>query len=245
MSTAANSLTVWRYASTDPRLGRHQVHDERSRNFALAPVPLPRAPVMHERRAPIFDQGHIGSCTANAGLGMMASMPKSGAVANRLWTMDVDPATWVEADALKLYEEETRLDDREIPGHYPPDDTGSASLYVGKALRARGWVATYWHGFSLTSTLGWLGRQPVIVGIPWLESMFTPDRQHHLVVDRRSGIAGGHEVCLDDIDPDRSLVRVCNSWGKDWPRSDEGRAWLSYADLGWLLSQGGDALTVS
>lgn len=239
MSAPEISRRVVTFHHDDPRLGRHLVHDERSRAFALEPVALPTAKVLHTRRAPIFDQGEVGSCTGNAGLGMLASMPT---LPPALVAKGVDPALWTERDAVELYSEETRLDDREIPGHYPPEDTGSAGLYLCKALKARGWITTYRHGFALTTALGWLGHQPIAIGIPWLNSMFQPSRLHHLRVDRRSGVAGGHEVCLDGIDPGRSLVRVCNSWGESW--GDGGRAWLSYADLGWLLSQGGDAVAV-
>lgn len=216
---------------SDPRLGRHQVHDERSRDFALAPVALPIVPVLHQRHRPIFDQGQLGSCTANAALGMLSTGP--------LW----DGKPWTEAGAIKLYEEETLLDDRYIPGHYPPDDTGSAGIYSCKALANRNLISKYQHAFSLTTALGWLGRQPISIGIPWLESMFTPGKGALLTVDHRSPVAGGHQVCVDAIDPVHSRVRIANSWGPSW--GDHGWAWMTYADLGWLLQQGGDAVTVT
>ena len=213
-------------------LGRHQVHDERSRSYALAPVALPTKTVLHQRHVPIFDQGDLGSCTANAALGMISTGP-----------LNIGKP-FVEADAVALYHEETLLDDTEIPGHYPPDDTGSAGIYSCKALRNRGYIASYRHAFSLTTALGWLGKQPISIGIPWLNSMFDPAKKTALIiVDKRSGVAGGHQVCLDGINPTTSQVRVANSWGPGW--GDGGRAWLAYADLGWLLGQGGDAVTVT
>ena len=59
------------------RLGRHQLHDPMSRGFpasALLPDPA-RVPatVMHEQHVPPFDQGRLGSCTANAALGLLVS----------------------------------------------------------------------------------------------------------------------------------------------------------------------------
>lgn len=215
----------------DPRLGRHQVHDERSRAYALEAVALPTVPVLHQRHRPIFDQGSLGSCTANAALGMLSTGP--------LW----DGQPWTEADCIKLYSEETLLDDAEIPGHYPPDDTGSAGIYSCKALKNRKLITKYQHAFSLTTALGWLGRQPISIGIPWLESMFTPGKGALLTVDRRSAVAGGHQVCVDGIEPARSRVRIANSWGPSW--GDHGWCWMTYADLGWLLAQGGDAVTVT
>lgn len=217
---------------SDPRLGRHRVHDERSRAFALEPVALPTTPVMHTRRLPIFDQGILGSCTANAALGMLCTGP-----------LDIGKQ-WTEQDAVTFYSAETVLDDTMgIPGHYPPDDTGSCGLASMKVAKQNGWITGYRHAFSVTTALGWLGKQPISIGIPWLNSMFTPDKNAQIHVDHRSGIAGGHQVCLDGIDPTHSLVRIANSWGTSW--GDHGHAWLTYADLTWLLHQGGDAVTAT
>lgn len=214
----------------DPRLGRHQVHDPRSRAFALEAVRLPTRRVLHERHVDIFDQKTLGSCTANAALGLLSTGP--------LW----DNHPWTELDAVQLYREETRLDDRAIPGHWEPDDTGSAGIYSCQALKARGLITSYRHAFSLTTALGWLGIQPISIGIPWLNSMMDPTSGGLIVVDRRSGVAGGHQVCVDGIDPKHSLVRIANSWGPSW--GDRGWGWIKYDDLGWLLSKGGDVVTV-
>jgi len=210
-------------------LGRHQVHDERSRAFALEPVALPTKTVLHERHTPIFDQGELGCCTACALLGMLSTGPLN---LGKAFTL---------ADAHRVYHDETLIDDSTIPGHWPPTDTGSAGIYSCKVAVQRAWISSYRHAFSLTAALGWLGRQPVSIGVPWMTSMFEPGRGALLKVDRRSGVEGGHQVCLDGIDPAHSRVRLANSWGSSW--GDGGRAWLSYEDLGWLLNQGGDAVT--
>jgi hypothetical protein len=232
------SRRVVTFHHVDPRLGRHLVHDDRSRKFALSTAPLPKVPVLHDRAIPILNQGDLGSCTANAQLGMLASGPFPALLKAR----GIDVTRWTEDDAVSLYEQETSLDDREIPGRYPPEDTGSAGLYACQASRARGWISGYRHAFTTPTALGWLGRQPISIGIPWFNSMFEPDPRSHIVaVNRRSGIAGGHQVCLDGIDPKWSMVRLANSWGTSW--GDHGRAWLSFSDLRYLLSQGGDAVT--
>jgi hypothetical protein len=216
---------------TDTRLGRHQVHDERSRAFALAPVKLPTKRVLHERSIPVFDQQAVGCCTACAQLGMLSTGPLD---LGKPFTID---------DVHGFYHDETVADEREIPGVWPPTDTGSAGVYACKVAKARGWIVSYRHAFDVTTAIGWLGKQPISIGIPWLVSMFEPNRQHVIPVDRRSGVAGGHQVCLDGVDPARSLVRVCNSWGPSF--GDHGWAWLRFADLAWLLSKGGDAVTAS
>jgi hypothetical protein len=213
-------------------LGRHQVHDERSRAFALKPVALPTKTVLHQRFIPIFDQSDLGCCTAAAELGMLST----GALnLGKKFTM---------GDVQDFYHAETMIDDAEIPGHWPPTDTGSAGIYASRVAKQRGWIASYQHAFSVTTLLGWLGRQPASIGVPWLNSMFEPSSKTALLkVDKRSGVAGGHQVCLDGIDPKTSRVRVANSWGTSW--GDHGRAWLRYDDLAWLLGQGGDAVTAT
>lgn len=227
-----HGVEVRTFTPVDGRLGRHQVHDPRSRAFALPTGARPTKRVVHTRHDPVWDQGAIGSCTANAALALLVTGPN--------WN---GHASFTEADAVALYGEETRLDDREIPGHYPPDDTGSAGVYSMAALRARGLIASYWHGFSTTAVLSELALRPVSVGIPWYESMFDPDPRTGLItVDRRSGIAGGHQIPLDEINPSRKQVGLTNSWGEGWGLG--GRAYLAYADLTALLGDGGDAVSV-
>lgn len=218
------------YAPTDPRLGRHVIHDDRSWDYRIARAPLPTKTVMHERHLPVWDQGNVGSCTANAALGMLATGP--------FWKPEY---RFTEQDALKLYEEETALDDNEIPGRYPPDDTGSSGLYACKALKNRGLIASYAFLFTTNAVIAQVGVNPVIIGIPWFEGMFKPNIFGNCTPKGR--IAGGHEIVLDGVDPKRERVRFTNSWGASWGKS--GRAYLTYRSLDMLLKQNGDAVTVS
>lgn len=210
-------------------LGRHQAHDERSRAYALPARALPTAPVMHERHIAVFDQGDLGCCTAAAQLGMLATGPLD---LRKRFTL---------ADVHAFYHDETVADEADIPGVWPPEDTGSAGIYACKVSRARGWISAYQHAFSPTTAIGWLGHQPMSIGIPWLNSMFDLAKGNIISVDRRSGVAGGHQVCADGVDPMHSMIRITNSWGTGW--GDHGRAWMRYSDLAWLLGQGGDAVT--
>src|SRR5206468_1945781 len=97
--------------------------------------------------------------------------------------------------------------------------------------------------FTLTAALAELAARPISIGIPWLNSMFEPDPHSGVIpVDRRSGVAGGHQVCLDGVLPELRRVRVANSWGAGWGKG--GWGYLSYTDLAWLLGQGGDVVSV-
>lgn len=213
---------------TDRRLGRHRVHDARSRSFAFGAASKPPTKSgEHKRVAPIWDQGDVGSCTGNAAMGCLMTAP--------LWR-----AGWkfTEADALKLYILETQIDDREIPGHYPPDDTGSAGIYSAKALRKMGLISGWLTAFGLNATLNALVSGPVSLGIPWPESFMDPARDGLLKMGKRPRYAGGHQVELTGVDCTRQLVKVANSWGPGWGAN--GYGFMRWADLGYLLADGGD-----
>jgi len=205
-------------------LGRHLEpnHDPASRAFPAAVAPL--VTTLHAHRGPVLDQGQLGSCTGNA-------------VSQALNTDPLRPAErrlLTEADAVGIYTWATHHDP--YPGAYPPDDTGSSGLAVAKAARKLGLIHSYRHAFGLDHALGALVLAPVIIGIPWLADMFTPDPDGYL--SRTGTVAGGHEVALIGLDVEHRNVTVLNSWGSGW--GNGGTALMHWADLDALLGQGGD-----
>jgi hypothetical protein len=70
-----------RIPSTDPRLGRHVLHDSQSRRFPVDTAGLSIVSVRHTRRIAILDQGQLGSCTGNAGVGCLGTDPYYGTLA--------------------------------------------------------------------------------------------------------------------------------------------------------------------
>lgn len=215
-------------------LGRVKQHDPRSIHYAL-PV-WPRAalkPVDWTRRAPIFDQGDLGSCTGNAAAGLVGTdaLGYTGATSVEI---SGNALTVDEKLALQVYSLATQLD--EFQGAYPPDDTGSSGLGAAKALVKLGLVSVYQHAFSLDALDTALQRGPVMIGVDWYNSMFTPTNQGLVTVDRKSGLAGGHEFVVSGWDG--ALYRIDNSWGTGWGRS--GSAYFRRSDLGVLLAADGD-----
>jgi hypothetical protein len=212
------------------RLGRHVLHDPASRAFDAAHLERPRPLIttLHASRVPPWDQGDIGSCTANAALGCLVTAPNHCQRA-----LDED-------DARTLYRAETRIDDSRIPGHWEPEDTGSTGLWSMKALHQAGLISSYHHAFRLSTVLHLLLDRPVSTGVTWYESMFQVDDEHTIKVDFDSPVAGGHQVCLVGLDVDREAVRVRNSWGTGW--ADGGYAWLLWKDYDRLLMEDGDAV---
>lgn len=227
-----------------PLLGRHVRHDPASRAFAFPTAGLTLKSVRHERRIPVLDQGQLGSCTGNAGVGCLGTDPFYATVAllplrhtgsrqladgRLLYALD-------EEGAVQLYSAATRLDD--APAQYPPTDTGSDGLSVAKALKAAGEISGYQHTFSLQDALLALTVTPFITGVTWYNSMFNPDADGRLIVDPKSGVAGGHEFVVDQLDVEHQRVWMTNSWGAGW--GAQGRAYLTWDDYGALLADQGD-----
>jgi hypothetical protein len=206
---------------TGKRLGRHLFHDSRS-----IAHPSPMAPsvvtVHHERRVAIFNQGELGSCTGNAGAGMMCTGP-------------FGKEDLTEDDAVRLYSEATHLDN--IYGAYPPKDTGSSGLAIMKALVRRGWIKAYAHAFGLDHFLRSLVLRPGIVGVGWREGCDEPDAEG--LVSYTGELRGGHEIEALGIDAERGRVIFANSWGEEW--GAKGFFSMTFADVKKALKDGGDA----
>lgn len=212
-----------------PGLGRHVLHDARSRDYdadSLVTQVTREATTYHQRVVPPWDQGQVGACTAFAALGLMMTEPFVGA------------HSFTEQDALRFYSEETRLDDRQIPGEYPPDDTGSTGLWSMKVLRNWLLIPGYKHAFSIGTVKRLLQVAPVSFGFAWYQSMFEVDRHGFLKVNTASGLAGGHQLDGTAVDYERQAVQLTNSWGVDW--GVRGTAYLRFSDLETLLRLHGD-----
>jgi hypothetical protein len=204
-------------------LGRHQEHDPRSKQFPAAQAVAIKS-VEWQFHGQVLDQGQLGSCTGNAGVDTMMTGP--------YW--DHLKRTFVEADAVALYEVATHID--RVPGSYPPNDTGSSGLAVCRAMKMRGWISAYHHAFGVHHALGALMLAPVMVGIPWYERMFDPDPDGTVHVG--GGVAGGHEICCLGYDTGTRKLKFLNSWGTGWGAA--GYFFMSDGDFASLLAQGGD-----
>jgi hypothetical protein len=237
--------------STPPRpgLGRIQHHDPR--NLGYAHGVLPKAAIQSvtwPRHTPILDQGQLGSCTANALTGALGT-DSAGRTATAQVTVKADSKgifkagtyTLDEDFAVLAYQLNTRLDD--IEGQYKPDDTGSSGPACGKTAKALGLASGYTHAFSYDAMRSALQSGPVLIGIDWYNSMFDPKPDGQIVVDKTSGLAGGHELLIREYDADRDIAWADNSWGRSW--GINGRGYFKGAHLRMLLSDGGDVTVLA
>lgn len=205
------------------RLGRHVVHDPRSRNFAADAAATIKS-VQHSAVGLPLDQGNIGSCTANALCGALDSAPDNTAAGRRFG----------ESDAVSLYELETKLEGQP----YPPNDPGGSGLMVCKAAKHLGWISSYKHAFGIDHALRALALRPVITGVNWYTSFDDPDANGLVAIAPGATVRGGHEVVADGIDAPNQLVWFWNSWGKSYGL--DGRFCMSFDTWAQLLTEQGD-----
>lgn len=223
-----------------PKLGRNIAHDAMSVHYRPRRAKI--ASAVFPRFTPILDQGQIGKCTCEAAGGILGTAPFWPTVASALQTTLSEESTadeWTSA----LYHDETELEDP--TDAFPPNDPGGSGLFVSKVLKARGLVAGYTHALGLQEALGALTLSPGLLGIPWYNSMFDAATDGTIKVDPTSGLAGGHELLIREIDvtvdsagDPSGWVWLDNSWGSSWGAAGRGK--LSVSDFDYLLKESGD-----
>lgn len=227
-------LVVRERLAHHPLLGRNINHDSQSWAYRVRRTGRPIVDVRHAAHMPVLNQGSLGSCTGNAGIGCLGRDPFYGTLTGT----GKFPLT--EDGAVALYSRATGVDP--YAGTYPPNDTGSDGLSIAKVLKAEGMISGYLWAFTPQEALEALMDRPVITGVPWFNSMFDPQPNGECVVNPASGDAGGHEVCVDQFEfaggADGGRVWFSNSWGEGWGRN--GRAWWSFNAWSRLLAMNGD-----
>lgn len=224
------------------RTGRHIQHDEQSRNFEIARKVVKIHSVTHGLEAKALDQGDLGSCTGNAGgqwLNCAANVTARVKFNNKVFdgVRFQGRKYCTEDNAIQIYSGGTNYDD--IPGAYPPLDTGGTSLGIGKYLSAIGVISAYHWTFDYKSFLSALMAGPVLLGINWYDEMFDPDGFGVIKIDGR--LAGGHELLARGYDFRKKRVRLRNSWSPKW--GIMGDCWIGDEDLEQLLiHEQGDAM---
>jgi hypothetical protein len=220
-----SDLKVKRIESTDPRLGRHVVHDERSRAFGLTPA-VDKA-TWRTKSIRIYDpvpnpNQVLGDCTGCAKSMMM------NAAGNRVTGVVLNLK-----DADRIYSLATTLDP--FPGSYPPDDTGSSGLGAAKAAVKLGIGGAYSWIFNGADGVvqAVMAGHVVNVGTRWDERMF--DQDAHGFVTPGGAVAGGHEWTIHGYDLTKDALRGRCWWG------DFRDFWIKRTHLDELLADDGDA----
>lgn len=138
-------------------------------------------------------------------------------------------------------------------GSYPganPTYEGSSVLAGAKVCTSLGFYSEYRWAITAQDVAGTIGYEgPSILGLNWWTNMFNPDKDGFL---RPTGkIEGGHCICAyavkfhfkgmfswfnrswENVDYDKSYIKVWNSWGPSW--GENGTAKISLRDLSQLI----------
>lgn len=229
-----------RYQANHKKLGRHVEHDPRSHEYPLPRRAAPRSNVQHPTYGDVLNQGNIGACTGFAAAHILNTGPllRAALVAKKLPLRTT-------ADAKEYYHLATALD--AWPGVWPPSDTGSSGLAVAKALKKLGLIKSYQWAFGVDGVLGAIASGSLLVGTPWYENFFYPDKDGLVKIGGR--IAGGHEYVVtgyqivNRTSISQNLFWCRNSWGIRWGKI--GGFCMTVKTMERLLAQNGDALYLS
>lgn len=219
------------HTTIDPRLDRIPQFDERSKDFPIRALVTEHAPLRSAGwTCPKWlDQGNEGACVGFAWTHELAAAPV------QVKGVDDGFARGVYRDAQKVDE-------------WPGENYDGTSVLAGaQTVVTRGYMDEYRWAFGtddVLRTLGYFG--PVVIGIKWYDSMLQPAPNGLLEVT--PGDFGGHAILVRGVslkarlDGQRGtapVVRLRNSWGRDW--GVDGDCYLRVEDLDSLLMDGGEA----
>lgn len=213
-------------------LGRRELFDERSRNFALCDtlrqshhkIKRPRSYTWRCNHT--LDQGTEGACVGFAWAHELIARPA-----------EIDPAT---ISAREIYFNAQRLDPWE-GGAYPGASKfyeGSSVLAGAKAAMLTGHIGGYVWAFGIDELrlgIGYYG--PAVLGIDWYEGMNKPAQGFIKPTGRK---LGGHAILCRAYDAKAKVYTLRNSWGSGWGIG--GDCYLREEHLENLLGNRGEAV---
>jgi len=211
------------------KLGRIHIPDERDKKFqmkALLPAELPGINYKYWWPSGWWgDQGDKPHCVAFS----WAHWLVEGSI-----TQDAKRVGGTSpVDTTYVYNEAQKVDDWE------GEDYDGTSVRAGaKILKTMGYITSYnwaWDIEAVKTAL--LTTGPVVVGTNWHYDMFFPNEKG--LIKATGEIMGGHAYLLDGINIDKKLIRIKNSWGRNWGK--KGFAYISFDDMSKLISEDGEA----
>lgn len=210
----------WR-KSTDPRNLHH---------LYQLPTVIARRPRQWALPHLTPDQGRDGACVGFGWTNELMSSPTRIPI--------YDPASF----ALNLYREAQTEDE------WQGENYDGTSVNAGAIVtRRRGYITGWRWAMTIDDVIDALITEgPVVIGIPWLDTMFHPDPESGLL-DCTGSVAGGHCVLAYRYHPSMrvpglpwrsryEIIGIHNSWGPAWGRN--GNALIDAYDLARLLDQG-------
>lgn len=211
-------------------------HDPRSLQYPIRAIVDRTTPVNMTWRTPAvpLDQGREGACVGFGWTHEALTTPVAVDFARVRASVPRDPAEF----ARYCYLSAQRIDEWEGENY-----EGTSVLAGAKVMRQAGLLLEYRWCFSTKDVAMALSNTgPVVLGIPWYDSMYYPVGN----ICRVGGdLVGGHCIIVTKyrrkgvIFEDEAAFGLFNSWGPDWGHN--GHAWVKESDLAFLLRQDGEA----
>lgn len=209
--------------------------DPRSKEYGIREVirqgsTVPR-PVMWEEGV-VLDQGSEGACVGFAWTAELLTTP-------------VRPETQplvasANRQAVRYYKRAQKLD------QWPGEDYSGTSVLAGaKVIKEEGLIESYRWCFSVEEIRdAVINEGPVVLGIPWYESMYNTTRDGLVTIAGPQ--VGGHAILITGYSPVKTIGGVTlevfrwrNSWGESYGVSGSG--YITVKDLRRLMGEGGEA----
>lgn len=211
------------------KLGRLFIPDERDKKFqmkSLLPTKLPTRTFKYwYPNGWTGDQGEKPYCVAFSWTHWLAEGPTTQIRRRKGGVAPID--------TTYLYNEAQKNDDWEGENY-----DGTSVRAGAKILQRDGFISSYNWAWDLeTIKIALLTKGPVVVGTWWTYDMFFPNADG--LIHATGNMMGGHAYLLDGINTKKKLIRIKNSWGKEW--SKNGFAYISFDDIEKLILNQGEA----
>ena len=212
----------------------HSNHDPRSKNFAVSEIieDTEKNETVLWKEGIVLDQGREGACV---GFGWMAEV-----LAEPVSPVNQPEEIIANELAKSYYKRAQKIDP------WPGEDYEGTSVLAGaKIMQEEGYIGEYRWCFGIEDLKkSILNLGPVVIGVPWYESMYETDVNGIVKIDGNK--VGGHCILVTGYIPNMKIdgyeqeaFRWRNSWGNEY--GIDGSGYIRYTDLHKLLKDGGEA----
>lgn len=196
----------------------------------------------------------LGSCSANAEMSALSNILDETDYLTLCKATSYDDTVAIEETAIEVYHGETMLTGTKSE-EFPPNDPGSSGPYMFEYAKQRGLVSSQRIAHGAQNIVSLLQRDGICQGGPFLNVWEDPPSSGIVDGDGSAatleeqlayGVAGGHETYQSAIVklsltesglvvPEKTLLRVRNSWSPSW--GDHGSFYIHLSTLVALGSQ--------
>lgn len=215
------------------KLGRLHIPDNRDKGFLMSnTLPLTDPGITFKYWYPSGwwgDQGYTPQCVAYSWTHWLAAGPITQKKSRK--------GGKAPYDTTYLYNEAQKVDE------WPGEDYQGTSVRAGaKILQKSGYISNYLWAWDLETTIqALLTKGPVVVGTWWLYDMFFPNSDGFITATGDK--MGGHAYLLDGVNVEKQIIRIKNSWGRNWGK--KGFAYISFSDMEKLILDYGEVCMAS